>query len=245
MGAPLAEYEGVGTDLESEIRAIPGVVSAVVFGDRAGRPIEVQAFTFSGTSQPEVRKQIAGALTRRGHIQDTERVVVFELAGEPTRSRPGLPNVQGALTDWPQPKVSSQSSAAAPRRSKRRPRIGKISLAGNGPNAEASVQLIFNGKEAEGLGRARKTTYSLRVTAAATLEAAQALIGQPGLLALEGVSLVEVLRRRMVIVLAHSALAGGRFVVGASLVGDGPVHAAAVRASLDAVNRQLDMALSS
>lgn len=229
-------------DLESEVKEIPGVISAVVFNDRTGRPVEVQAFTLAGTSEPDVRKRIAETLARRGQIQSTQRVVVFALAGEAGKARPGVPNVIGAQPSWPDETVA-RKLAAPPASRKPRPRIGKISLAGSGPNAEASVSLIFDGKEAEGLGRARRTTYSLRVTAAATLEAAQALIGQPGLLALEGVSLVEVINKKVVVVLAHSALRGGRMVLGASLVGDGPVHAATVRAALDAVNRQLELAL--
>lgn len=240
----MAEDHSVKSELETEIRAISGVISAVVFNDRAGRPVEVQAFTKGGFPEQQIRKKIGEALAHHGRIQDAQRIIVFQLAGGPIRGRPGEPNVKGARPSWADPRRSGTRPATSAARGKSRPKIGKISLAGNGPNAEASVRLIFNGKEAEGLGRARRTIYSLRVTAAATLEAAQALVGQPGLLALEGVSLVEVMKRRVVIVMAHSAIGGGRLVVGSSLVGDTPVHAATVRAALDAVNRQLDLAIS-
>lgn len=225
--------------IESEIRAIPGVIGAVVFEDTGGHPVEVQAFTFAGTAESEVRKQVASVLGDHGTIQSTERVFVFELAGEPV-ARPGIPNIKGA---GPSLKRSGPSEPKALRSDRGRPRIGKIALAGTGPNAQVNVSLIFNGMQAQGLGRARKTANALRVTAAATLEAAQALVGKPGLLALEGVSLIEVMKRKVMVVLAHSSLGGGRLVLGASLVGDGPVHAATVRAALDAVNRQLDLAI--
>lgn len=222
------------SDLDADIKKLPGVINAVVFRDRAGHAVEIQVFTRSGTAEAQVRRGIADALARRNSIQDAERIFVFELAGG-VGAQPGVPNVKGARPDW----------AEAPPRShaKGRPQIGKISLAGVGADAKASVSLIYEGKEVEGLGKARKTTYALRVTAAATLEAAQALAGSPGMLALEGVSLVEALGRQVVIVLAHSAMGGGRLVLGASLVGDGSVHEATVKAALDAVNRQLELAL--
>lgn len=236
----MADEEPGVTDIESEIRSIPGVISSVVFRDSSGHPVEVQTFTSAGTSEPDVRKEVARILAEHSSIQSAERIIVFELAGLST-ARPGHPNVKGATV------ALDEGRSAPPQQSSRvrgRPRIGKITLAGKGTTAQVNVSLLFNGKEAEGLGRARKTAYALRVTAAATLEAAQALVGKPGLLALEGVSLIEVMKRKVVVVLAHSAMGGGRLVLGASLVGDGPVHAATVRAALDAVNRQLDLALS-
>lgn len=236
-------------DLESEIRQIDGVLGVVAFPDASGSPVELQVFVKSGTDQSLIRKRIASLLGDQGLMQSTERVYIFELAGVmPHVAEIGHPNVQGLANtrDIPGPSepLEIDDPIAEPAERALRPRIGQISLASGGSTAEAQVSLVLNGTEAQGLGRARKTTYSLRVTAAATLEAAQALIGQPGLLALEGAGLVDALNRRMVVVLVHSALFGGRLVLGAALVGDSPVHEATVRATLDAVNRQLESAVS-
>lgn len=230
--------------LEEQIRGLDGVLGAVVFKDSAGNPVEIQVFTRSGSSEPEIRRSIAELLARRGKGQTAERIFLFALAGQPPSGpRVGAPNVAGAVgphevtePEAPDPEPSSSRQ--------KRPKIGRISLASSGPTSLANVSLTLNGRQAEGMGRARKTPYGLRVTAAATLEAAQALIGEPGLLALEGASLVEAVGRRLVVVLVHSALEGGRMVLGAALVGDTPVHEATVRATLDAVNRQLELVLA-
>jgi hypothetical protein len=230
--------------LEEQIRGLDGVLGAVVFKDSAGNPVEIQVFTRSGSSEPEIRRSIAELLARRGKGQTAERVFLFALAGQPPSGpRVGAPNVAGAVgphevTEPEAPELEPSSSR------QKRPKIGRISLASSGPTSLANVSLTLNGRQAEGMGRARKTPYGLRVTAAATLEAAQALIGEPGLLALEGASLVEAVGRRLVVVLVHSALEGGRMVLGAALVGDTPVHEATVRATLDAVNRQLELVLA-
>ncbi|MGH2812546.1 MAG: hypothetical protein ACRDI1_07530 [Actinomycetota bacterium] len=235
--------------LEEQIRGLDGVLGAVVFKDSAGNPVEIQVFTRSGSSEPEIRRSIAELLARRGKGQTAERVFLFALAGQPPSGpRVGAPNVAGAVgphevTEPKAPEPEAPEPEPSPSRQKR-PKIGRISLASSGPTSLANVSLTLNGRQAEGMGRARKTPYGLRVTAAATLEAAQALIGEPGLLALEGASLVEAVGRRLVVVLVHSALEGGRMVLGAALVGDTPVHEATVRATLDAVNRQLELVLA-
>lgn len=131
----------------------------------------------------------------------------------------------------------------APGKGSKRPLIGNITLTTAGPTVEAQVSLYLDGKTSDGFGSGPRSTHSLRVVAATTLEAAQAFLGKAGMFALQGVSLVEVMGQQVVIVLVHSVFGEGSLVLGASLVGDSETHEAAVRASLDAVNRHLSFML--
>lgn len=202
--------------LESDIRKIHGVMGVVILDDGTGQSFEVQVFTKAGIEERTVRQEVARVLSQHGLMQSTSRVFVFQFAGG-----------DGEL-----------------KRAFRRPVIAKIGLTSTGPNAEAEVNLVLDGKESAGLGSGPRTSYSLRVVAATTLEAAQAFLGSKGLFALEGASVVEVLERQVVLVLVNSALGDGDVVLGAALVGESPVHEATVRATLDAVNRHLSLALS-
>ena len=188
----------------------------MILDDGSGQSFEVQVFTKSGIDERVVRQEVARTLSQHGRMQSTSRVFVFQFAGS-----------DGEL-----------------RRAFRRPVIAKIGLTSSGPNSEAEVNLVLDGKESAGMGSGPRTSYSLRVVAATTLEAAQAFLGSKGLFALEGASVVEVLDRQVVLVLVNSALGDGDAVLGAALVGESPVHEATVRATLDAVNRHLSLALS-
>lgn len=225
--------------LEEEIRQVPGVLGAVVFSDRGGHPVEIQVFTRAGVSEQDVRKAIAEILARAGVAHTTERIFLFELAGEPSH-RVAQPNLKGAVRLRP----PEQPSAPARSGARRRPKIGRVHLAAGDPVTEVNVSLIYDGREAIGVGRSRKTPQALRVTAAATLEAAQALLGMKGVFALEGVAIIETRGELVVQVLVHSTIRGGRSLLGSAFVGSRPSHEAAVRASLDAINRQLELALS-
>jgi hypothetical protein len=244
--------------IEAEIRAIDGVIGAVIFNDPSGSPVEIQAFTKAGTLEREVRKSIGDVLAGYGKLGGPERVYVFELAESGLEGpHVGAPNVEVAIPKQitvPQPRPAAPEPAPAPQSTStsrsevgaRRPKIGKILLSSNGPTSQANVSLVLDGLEAEGTGRGRKTAFALRVTSATTLEAAQTLIGEKGIFTLEGVSLVEILSQQVVVALVHSSLGNGngRLLVGASLVGDAPIYEAAVRATLDAVNRQFELAKS-
>lgn len=190
-------------------------MGVVILDDGSGQNFEVQVFTKAGIEERKVRQEVARILSQHGRMQSTSRVFVFQFAGSDRETK--------AL---------------------RRPVIAKIGLTSTGPNAEAEVNLVLDGKESAGLGSGPRTSYSLRVVAATTLEAAQAFLGSKGLFALEGASVVEVLERQVVLVLVNSALGNGDIVLGAALVGESPIHEATVRATLDAVNRHLSLALS-
>lgn len=231
-------------DIEAEIRRVDGVIGAVIFHDSKGNPREVQAFTRAGISERRVRQAIAEALAQHHKMQTTERVYVFELTGEEfplaaASPESGHPSAAGAQTV-----VTASAPLQAGSTGPVRARIGRIMLTASGARPVANVRLILGGKEAEGSGRGIDAQDPLRVTAATTLEAAQALIGQKGIFELEGVELVDAVGEQVVVVLVQSALGGERRLLGACLRCDAPVHEAVVRATLDAVNRQLESALT-
>lgn len=200
-----------GRTIEREIEGMNGVLGAVVLKDRAGKPRQVQVFTSPDTQKLSIQGRVIELLGERGHPVSSDQVMVFKLLGDKSM----LPHS--------------------------RPRIDRVALEVEGPDCRANVSLVMNGVEAEGRGRSTRSHYALRVTAAAALEAAQALLGVKGVLELKGASVVDTLQRKMVIVLVHSSIAGERMVVGAALVDDAPVHEATVRATMDAVNRQLEL----
>lgn len=205
------------TAVEEEIRAILGVMGVVILDEVAGRGAEIQVFINASTSEYDVRQAVADILVRHDALQSTDKVYVFQFASKPELGS-GRPD--------------------------RRPLIGPITVSVEGPNSEAQVSLVMDGKESRGVGTGPITPHSLRVVAATTLEAAQAFLGQAGVFTLEGVSLVDTLGQNIVVVLAKSALGQGRLVLGSALTAGRPIHEATVRAALDAVNRQLSLVLS-
>jgi hypothetical protein len=94
------------------------------------------------------------------------------------------------------------------------------------------------GEDANFVGRASgdKTPHGLKVLGEATLEAVGKIMGDTRF-SFEGASLVNILGREAVMVLVRL---DELETVGAALVREAPVTEAAVRATLDAVNRRLD-----
>lgn len=240
-----------GDELLLSIRDLAGVIEAAVFPDSMGYPVEIQVWTGPEVDERYVRQAVADLLSERGMLQYNERVYVFELTREMTAPPPEavVPVVPVPETEedadefaWGEREPGEAVSIEGEFTSGR-PRIGKITLAATGPDTQATVTLVYGNQQADGVGTGPKTPYSLRVTAATTLEAAQALLGEQGVFTLQGVSLVEILGQRAVMVVAETTLGGGRKLLGACLVGETEVHEATVRAALDAVNRQLELAL--
>ncbi|HVE76440.1 MAG TPA: hypothetical protein VND22_06710 [Actinomycetota bacterium] len=201
--------------LEQQLRTVSGVVGAVVL-EKPPDLSEVQVFCRAGARDLSLRADLEKILQESGHEDLMDRLVLHELAAH----------------ERPSGDVG-------------RPLITSVTVDDHGNNSVARINLVLGDTESEGRGQGDQTEYSLRVVAATALEAAQAFIEKPGTFELQGVSLIEALQQRIVLVLVRSELAGGRLTLGASLVADGAVHEATVKAALDAVNRQLGLALSS
>lgn len=103
---------------------------------------------------------------------------------------------------------------------------------------DARVALGRGKRDRAGTATASATSHNLRVSAAATIEALADLLDEPDRFALVGAALVEAMDRRIVCVVVEDQRRDTE-LVGACTVGEAPVHEAAVRATLDAVNRQV------
>lgn len=208
--------------IEEEIRSIRGVVGAVLIEDTFSDETDLEVFIRKGVDAGEIRQVIDEILTLHGRMKSMGRVSVHELSEKSAKS--GI-------------RLMSQT----------RPSIRKVSVASptaDAPDSKAQVNLVWGGYESAGTGKARRTDHSLRLVAATTLEAAQALVGQGGLFSLDAASLVEVMRRQIVMVIVRTGPSTNDVVVGAALVRDAPVYDAAVRAALNAVNRRLGLLAS-
>jgi hypothetical protein len=229
-------------ELEKAVEAIEGVLGCVILAapDDAS-PAEIQAFARLGSDLDAVRKAIVDEVTRRGLEASLSKIFVFELEAESHfGDRESLQRaaevaeqearVRGPLTARP------ERSRGAERRRVGRPPLRKVLLASSLPgSAEAEVVLGGEGGDVVGQARGEKTPHSLRVLAEATLHAAGRLVKEVDF-TLGGASLVSVIGREAVMVLVRD---GDLETVGAALVREGPVSEAAVRATLDAINRRL------
>jgi hypothetical protein len=111
-----------------------------------------------------------------------------------------------------------------------------VILTSSSGTAQAEVALRDKSAEVVGSAQGEKTAYGLAVVAEATLKACQSLV--PGLdVELRGASLVAVVGEQAVIALVR--LDEQQDLLGCALLRNGPATDAAVRSTLDAVNRVL------
>jgi hypothetical protein len=101
---------------------------------------------------------------------------------------------------------------------------------------EAEVALGPEGEQVTGQATGEKTPHGLSVLAQAALDAA-AQLATGVAFELRGASLVNTFGREAVLVVVQ--VGDAPETIGAALVQDGPVTEAAVRATLDAINRRL------
>jgi len=208
--------------LEAQIKSIEGVIGCVLL--EQGDKIELQVFTAPLSEPARVRSEVRALLDR--HLMEPRRIHIFELFGE---------DAEGPTISSEPVVISTKSSA--------RPVVTRINLKPSGPVVEAQVSLAFRGVESAGTGTTRDGTQSMRLVAATTLESAQTLVGTKGMFVLDGVSLVETLGRQVVLVMVRSETEPKLDLVGSALLVGPTLYESVVRATLDAVNRQLAMAL--
>lgn len=230
-------------ELEKAVEDIEGVLGCVILAapDDAS-PAEIQAFARMGSDLDAVRKAIVDEVTGRGLEASLSKIFVFELEAEShlgdreSLQRAAEVAEQEARVRGPLSAANKRPQHSERRGVGRRPPLRKVLLASSLPgSAEAEVILGGEGGDVVGQARGEKTPHSLRVLAEATLHAAGRLVPEVDF-ALGGASLVSVLGREAVMVLVRD---GELETVGAALVREGPVSEAAVRATLDAVNRRL------
>lgn len=217
---------------ESDIRQIRGVVGFAALDEDGGHPREIQVFTSPGIDVSGVREQVSSVLADRGLLSRVQRIYVFELASEP-------PVVEHAPEELD---VSSATTGSVTVASGMDGRVvfRRVAVSTGGDRSDAEVALGHRGGEHVGSSAGRATIQNLFITAAATIDAVEALLGRPGRFAVEGAAIVEVLGHPAACVVVKL---GSERLIGASFTRDGPVHDAVVRAALDAVNRALALEL--
>lgn len=240
----MTEAEANALDLESTIKKIPGVLGCVILtNSESGAPEEIQAFIRSGGDRARTQHAIYDEAFNHGVHESLRQVLVFELQAEShlgdreslqraaevaeqeVRAMGRSESVEGTNAPEPPP---------PPLRS--RPELGRVLLSSTVWRSEAEVALGPEGEQVTGQATGEKTPHGLGVLAQATLEAASLLA--PGVtLALKGASLVDIFGRNAVLVVVQ--VGDAPETLGAALVQDGPVTEAAVRATLDAINRRL------
>lgn len=237
-------------DLERTIRDLPDVLGCVILANPDGSAAEIQAFTRLGSEREELERSIVMEAASRGLSDGLGQVFVFELEAEShlgdresleraaefaeqeARSKGpiGVLHALGTLHSLAETAPEDAESAFG------RIPLRRVILSSSTWRSEAQVTLGATGGEVVGRAVGDKSAHGLNVVAEATLEAAgQVVSGRD--FTLEGTSLVAAFEREAVLVLVNEAGRGD--VLGAALVRDAPATEAAVRATLDAINRRL------
>ena len=235
-------------ELEGAVKAIPGVLGCVILMNEDGSAGEIQAFVRVGHDRDEIQAAILNEVESRGAQSSLREIFVFELDAESEfGDRDSL--IRAAELAEQEARIKGPAGAAVLERLERdlarsdrpshvspRTPLKKVVLTSTHWTSEAEVAL---GENADIVGRASgdKTPHGLKVLGQATLEAVAQIMGDTRF-SFEGASLVNILGREAVMVLVRL---DGLETVGAALVREAPVTEAAVRATLDAVNRRLDL----
>ena len=229
-------------ELEAAIKEVAGVLGCVILTHPDGRPAEVQAFIRAGSERSSIEGAILDRVSGAG-FAPLRQVHVFELDAESSfGDRESLNRAAELAEQDARARGPIGTEASAPGGTadlsalRHRPPLRKVMLTSSSWQSEAQVALGSESLEVVGEASGEKTPHGLRVLAEATLEACSRLA--EGLdFDLKGASLVDVLGREAVLVLVE--VDEPPETLGAALVRGGPVSEAAVRATLDAVNRRL------
>lgn len=242
--------EANALDLESTIKELPGVLGCVILTNpESGAPEEIQAFIRSGFDRVKTQHAIYDEAFNHGVHESLRQVLVFELQAESHISdRESLQ--RAAEVAEQEVRARGRSASEAPPQGAgepappqpppppldRRPQIGPVLLSSTVWRSEAEVSLGPEGEQVTGQASGDKTPHGLGVLAQATLDAASQLAGGVSM-ELKGASLVNTFGRDAVLVVVK--VGDSPEILGAALVRDGPVTEAAVRATLDALNRRI------
>ena len=208
-------------DLVTALRAVPGVRGADVEPDEGGGLGLLRLDLEPGVDEAQVATVVGRLLRERfGLGVDADRVQVVEEA------------VQGPLAGVPH-----QRSAA-------RPSISRMHLVSSGLDVTASVTLSSGDRSALGEARgAASQTGVHRAVAGATLRAVEQLMDDQVRFELDHLEVTPMAGERTVVVaLTMLSARGTEQLTGAAAVRE-DVRQAVIRATLDALNRRLEMLL--
>jgi hypothetical protein len=230
-------------DLEATIRKLPGVLGCVIVADPAGEPSEVQAFTDADADRSKLQRAIFDETTRRGMGGSLRQVLVFELEAEALMGGPESLRQAELLAELEAlDDESSPGGAPLPpgpiESSPVRPVLQRVVATLRSSAAESEVEVALVDGETAVIGQAvgRQSAHGLNIVAQATIDAVHKMVGEGAGFTLEAICLTELNENEIVMVLVGSPEGE---MVGAALVRGGPHADAAVRATLDALNRRL------
>jgi hypothetical protein len=234
--------------LVSALRAVDGVADADVDPDAEGGLGTLRLDLEPGCDERAVATQVSRLLRERfGLGVDADRVSVAESPVElvdiaddvpsesPVVAEPAVvENVsETRLVNLPGPRLNT------------RPSIAKMHLVASGLDVTASVTLSASGGTATGEARGLASQSGVhRAVAMATLRAVEQLVGDGIRVELEHLEITPLGTERTVVVLLTLLTAqGSESLTGAAAVRD-DVRQAVIRATLDALNRRLELLLT-
>ena len=240
-------------ELEQAIRQLPGVLGCVILRGVDGQPSEIQAFTQVGTDRDAVQGLILEEISRLDLGSPVSQVFVFELEAESyfgdleSLERAAEFAEQEARSRGPLAEAVAEPMEAAVQQagtaggtSVTRPALRRVSLSSSSFKAQAEVALGGPGTEVLGQASSEKTPHGLKVLADATLGAVAKIVPDVAF-RLKTAALVNVSGQEAILVIVQED--GAADTIGAALTRGGPLPETAVRATLDAVNRRLMIAL--
>ncbi len=228
-------------DLVEALRAVPGVTDADLTPDPEGGVGTLRLDLAPGADEAQVAGTVGRLLRDQfGLGVDPDRVQIVEDAVHPDAVQPQAPDTSRAETiseTVPRDVVPAQRAS--------RPSINRMHLVSSGLDVTATVTLS-SGEHIE-VGEARgaaSQTGVHRAVATATLRAVEALVDNQVRFELDHLEISPMGSERTVLVaLTLLTARGSERLTGAAAVRE-DVRQAVIRATLDALNRRLEMILS-
>lgn len=251
--------------LVAALKAVRGVLDADVAPDDAGGLGTLRLDLAAGVDEADVAAQVSRVLREQfGLGVDADRVELVEVpdpdparqvvldldAEEEPDGDPPLAQEVGAAGATPpsssvEDHVTEPSGAAVPEPRGSRPSIARMHLVSAGLDVTASVTLSSGTRTATGEARGLASQSGVhRAVAVATLRAVEELIGGVARVELEHLEITPMgTERTVVVLLTMLTPTGSEPLTGAAAVRD-DVRQAVIRATLDALNRRLELLLT-
>jgi hypothetical protein len=232
--------------LVAALRTVEGVADAEVDPDEQGGLGTLRLGLVPGCDEAAVGARVSRVLREQfGLGVDADRVALVAPPEPPTPAAeppPAAAAEQAATVEH----VSETRMVTLPQqRAGARPAIAKMHLVSSGLDVTATVTLASGERTAVGEARGLASSSGVhRAVAMATLRAVEQLVGGSARVELEHLEVTTMGTERTVVVLLTLLTAqGGESLTGAATVRD-DVRQAVIRATLDALNRRLEMLLT-
>lgn len=208
-------------ELEARIRGLDDVLSVVLITDEVGEPYEAQIFTAPDSDVTGIEGRVRGLVDQDPALPDAVDITVLAVASAPAPERRAA-----------RPTAGADGSPG-------RVEIDRVVAASTKARSAIQVILAYGDRRAGGFARDGTGAQGVKLAAQATVDAVEDLLDRPGWLRVLGTGVGEQFGRPTVTVLVGTSDEGGVEMLGAVSPRDLPDHEAAVRATLDAVNRQI------